>query len=413
MDLRFRVQFEGGHTYTGKVRDYDEDTEQFDLYFVHDRTVVKFSQGELLEFAVEDIHHYDAGTAQPSAGVHRVRHLETVQGKLYHRATSLVTVGVNHFLADLHFEAKNISKIFQTNNLDVWTVRQRVTDGIATIGALKHRATYGEYTQLFFAQLDTTTCCFRGKEVWFEENDISDAVRRLEALFVEFVNDTEVDLRRRFDSLLSHPVLQATRAFEHSRWPSSEQTGLVDTFGNDDIDYLLTHYAPLLVELDVDAKLAATQWTSLKREVIHDPVKAGMTREALWNRLYDHFSDRSDPGHYYHILMLHLVVSMIALDTSCCERTFSLMNRLSRFQRSKLGLAMPSTLVTIIELGRATGWTDIAKIPVDAIIERWMAKGCEKGQSRRLQKLFADGHVVDAEMEQAAGVTVSDVRVAT
>ena len=89
------------------------------------------------------------------------------------------------------------------------------------------------------------------------------------------------------------------------------------------------------------------------------------------------------------------------------------MNRLSRFQRSKLGLAMLSTLVTIIELGRATGWTDIAKIPVDAIIERWMAKGCEKGQSRRLQKLFADGHVVDAEMEQAAGVTVSDVSVAT
>ena len=106
-------------------------------------------------------------------------------------------------------------------------------------------------------------------------------------------------------------------------------------------------------------------------------------------------------------------LQLIALDTSCCERTFSLMNRLSRFQRSKLGLAMLSTLVTIIELGRATGWTDIAKIPVDAIIERWMAKGCEKGQSRRLQKLFADGHVVDAEMEQAAGVTVSDVRVAT
>ena len=55
--------------------------------------------------------------------------------------------------------------------------------------------------------------------------------------------------------------------------------------------------------------------------------------------------------------------------------------------------------------------SDIAKIPVDAIIKRWKAKGCEKGQSRRLKKLFADGHVVDAEMEQAAGVTVSNVRV--
>jgi hypothetical protein len=39
-------------------------------------------------------------------------------------------------------------------------------------------------------------------------------------------------------------------------------------------------------------------------------------------------------------------VAPCVLDTSCCERTFSLMNRLSRFRlqrRSKLGLAMLST----------------------------------------------------------------------
>ena len=148
----------------------------------------------------------------------------------------------------------------------------------------------------------------------------------------------------------------------------------------------------------------------MKRDVANDPVKSGMTRKALWRRLYDHFSDRSDPGHYYHILMLHLIVSTIALDTSCCERTFSLMNRLSRFQRSKLGLAMLSTLVRICELGRAAGWTDMSKIPVDAIIKRWMEKGCAKGRSRQLKRLFADGCVNDAEMQQAAGVTATNVR---
>ena len=98
---------------------------------------------------------------------------------------------------------------------------------------------------------------------------------------MEFVNDTEADLRRRFDSLLSHPLLQATRAFDHSRWPSSEQTKLVDTFGNDDIDYLLNHYEALLMELDVDAKLAVEQWIALKREVTRDPVKAGIGESGL------------------------------------------------------------------------------------------------------------------------------------
>ena len=71
-------------------------------------------------------------------------------------------------------------------------------------------------------------------------------------------------------------------------------------------------------------------------------------------------------------------------------------------------------MVTICELGRSAGWDDVLKIPVDAIIERWKAKGCQKGQSRRLKKLFADGHVVDAEMEQASGefVTVTNVQCA-
>ena len=43
---------------------------------------------------------------------------------------------------------------------------------------------------------------------------------------------------------------------------------------------------------------------------------------------------------------------------------------------------MLRTTVTLCELGRKEGWDDIAKIPVEAIIKRWKAKGCEKGRSR-------------------------------
>ena len=41
---------------------------------------------------------------------------------------------------------------------------------------------------------------------------------------------------------------------------------------------------------------------------------------------------------------------------------------------------------------------------------RWMEKGCAKGRSRQLKRLFTDGCVTDAEMQQAAGVTVTNVR---
>jgi hypothetical protein len=405
---KFMVRFENGRRYAGKVRDFNEQDDKFEVYFSYDRSTVKFSQGELLALAALDVQQYDAGTTQPRAGSARNLLLDTRAGKLYKRATSLVTMGVNHFLADLHISAKQISKIFQSNNLSLWTVRERIEDGIASIDRLKTPATYGEYTRMFFANLDTESCCYRGKEVWFSEQEsIDEVLERLKALFVEFADDTTNDMRRRFDSLLNNPVLTALLVFDHSRWPSLEQQDLLETFGDESIDFLLQHYETLLADLEVDPKTAKQQWTMLKRAIARDPVKAGMKDRELWNRLYDHFSQRSDPGHYYHILMVHLIGNMIALDTSCCERTFSLMNRLTKFQRSKLGIEMLSTLVTLCELGRRAGWDDISKIPVEAIIKRWKAKGCEKGQSRRLKKLFADGRVVDAEMEQAAGVTVT------
>ena len=66
-----------------------------------------------------------------------------------------------------------------------------------------------------------------------------------------------------------------------------------------------------------------------------------MRNEELWDRMYDKHSDRMDEGHFYHILILHLIVRTIALDTSCCERTFALMNHLCDFKRllRRLGAA--------------------------------------------------------------------------
>ena len=53
---------------------------------------------------------------------------------------------------------------------------------------------------------------------------------------------------------------------------------------------------------------------------------------------------------------------------------------------------------------------EFSGILVVAIIKRWTEKGCAKGRSRQLKRLFADGCATDAEMQQAAGVTVTNVR---
>ena len=50
----------------GKVQDYNEQEEKFELYFSYDKSTVKFSKGELLSLAALDIHQYDAGTSTQS-----------------------------------------------------------------------------------------------------------------------------------------------------------------------------------------------------------------------------------------------------------------------------------------------------------------------------------------------------------
>ena len=61
----------------------------------------------------------------------------------------------------------------------------------------------------------------------------------------------------------------------------------------------------------------------------------------------------------------------MAIDTSICERGFSLMNLLKTAKRSRMGNELLRMLMTVCTLGKAAGWTDPTKIPVDEIIEIW------------------------------------------
>ena len=63
----------------------------------------------------------------------------------------------------------------------------------------------------------------------------------------------------------------------------------------------------------------------------------------------------------------------IAVDTSICERGFSLMNNLKTAKRSTMGSEMLRILMTICTLGEE--WADPSKIPVDEIIEEWRSQG--------------------------------------
>jgi len=94
----------------------------------------------------------------------------------------------------------------------------------------------------------------------------------------------------------------------------------------------------------------------------------------LYERLFDHFSDKDNDLHYYNVLLLVCIVMCIAVDTSVCERGFSTMNNLKTARRSRMGAMLLRTLMIICELGKESGWLDPNKIPVEKIVEEWRSQ---------------------------------------
>eukprot|EP01051_Picozoa_sp_SAG22_P026564 SAG22_NODE_8444_length_656_cov_0.718133_1_plen_58_part_01 len=48
----------------------------------------------------------------------------------------------------------------------------------------------------------------------------------------------------------------------------------------------------------------------------------------LYERCFDHFSTKGEPGHFFHFLIIPLIIFAIGMDTSICESDFSLLNRI-------------------------------------------------------------------------------------
>ena len=68
----------------------------------------------------------------------------------------------------------------------------------------------------------------------------------------------------------------------------------------------------------------------------------------------------------------------IAVDTSICERGFSLMNNLKTAKRSRMGTKLLRILMTICSLGEE--WLkDPSTIPIDKIVDRWR-ESSERGR---------------------------------
>ena len=74
----------------------------------------------------------------------------------------------------------------------------------------------------------------------------------------------------------------------------------------------------------------------------------------------------------------------MAIDTSICERGFSLMNLLKTAKRSCMGNSLLRLLMRICSLGKAAGWMDPEKIRASEIIEIWREEAIKRRYSNSM-----------------------------
>ena len=126
---------------------------------------------------------------------------------------------------------------------------------------------------------------------------------------------------------------------------------------------------------------ALRQWRSLKRETRRLPFFKSCDYVQFWEHIATHYDTGGLTG-YSEILILALVVLLIILDTSCCERSFALMNRIHTYLRNRLGVATLNNLMCICSLGPS-----IMNFDPKLILAKWLeAPFMQKnGRGRSLQ----------------------------
>ena len=114
------------------------------------------------------------------------------------------------------------------------------------------------------------------------------------------------------------------------------------------------------------------QWDLLKSEINECSGLRSLKYHELWARMLTHFTDD-----FPLVLKLVVIVLLIPVDTSECERVFSLMNDLKTSERNSLGQD---------NLKHIMLWHTVAKalpcqqVPVQAILKEFLELGGLKGR---------------------------------
>jgi hypothetical protein len=279
-----------------------------------------------------------------------------------------------HLVSDVSYELERFSLACQRDNNSISDIRRSVDRVYVGLERMKHEN--GGSLRSFYENYNDETETFMDLNM----ENVEDGKAAFESDRPLLLNSVITFVKAKFDVVLDHPVLRAAQAFEQKLWPIHDDDAL-DAFGNNDIRLLAKHFSGLDCMYNFNLDEAMRQWRSLKRETRRLPFFGSCDYVQFWEHIATHY-DTGDLTGYSEILILALVILLIILDTSCCERSFALMNRIHTYLRNRLGVATLNNLMCICSLG-----PPIMNFDPKPILAKWLEEPFmqKNGRGRSLQ----------------------------
>ena len=331
-------------------------------------------------------HHNDP--SQYAAVLQHMEHLAStsqkadIKGRAKYIAAAMKDIhflAFCHFLVDLFSILETVSLRFQQNDLILPSAVSLLRETYAKVSLLPKRAAPGGWLESFekLVKKGDDKALFQGVTVARSRQqkrgkESSDLQSEMEVA----VKLCKQGLQERFTNLLgassekpnkekstASSIVYDMLVFNVDAWPN-DMDSLVD-FGSDEVAHLVTWFRPVLESGGCRVEAVSREWESLK--VMVKTHFQDMAYSRLWSTMLTKDPYKSDYENVLHLVVLLLV---LPISSTQCERAFSTQYRIKSATRSCLETETIEDLIRISSQG-----PPMAEFVSSQAVELWFSTG--------------------------------------
>jgi len=289
--------------------------------------------------------------------------------ELYLKLSDLRTLKIMVLLYDITSILSVLSMKFQRDGIALPEVPVHVNSAIAALEQLQRDL--GSVEKEFDHELKVNPDALEYRGVVLERlggYDEEVEQRDRELILGDLINS----LRSRFDPFCENVVVKASAVFQPINWPPldeiKKQGVSPAAYGVSELSVLYEHFKHLKCMSDFNIDGARTEWFRLKVQVQQMEQRYRPFAE-FWTHFLQHVHTGDDQLGFPCMCKLIRLLLLTVVDTSCCERGFSLMNRIQTGPRNQLKLDSLDCLMRVSMNG-----PEIEDFDPAPILKAWQAQ---------------------------------------